>query len=139
MSEEETNPFKSLHNIIVHSPLDFSKTLEMVWIYGIVVGWDDAECFEEFEKKFTCWSKNDSKRLKELHENFVKVSKESGIVWHDLREDPEDLPNNKEFKITDKGNIAFYDSYWDKWYYWNSNEMIFPPIAWCEIPPFEGE
>lgn len=69
---------------------------------------------------------------------FVAGAKENGVVWHDLRKDPKDLPKDKKFKITDKGNIGFYDSYWEKWYYWNSNEMVFPPIAWCEIPSFKG-
>ena len=143
----EADPFKSLHNIIVYSPSDFSKTIEMAWIYGIVVGWDDDECFEEFEKKFTCWSKNDSKRLKELHENFVKVSKENGIVWHDLRKDPNDLPKkagNYIVRYLDDTNKihSFELSYVDylEAGHWidedNHNIEYYDKgvIEWCEIP-----
>ena len=75
--------------------------------------------------------------LKRTYLTAVEENCKTDIVWHDLRKNPKDLPKDKEFKITDKGDIGFYDSLCEKWYYWNSNEMIFPPIAWCEIPEFE--
>jgi hypothetical protein len=76
-------------------------------------------------------------QARKVIELLVDFAEEGGVIWHDLRKNPKDLPEDKEFKITDKGNIGFYDSCWKKWYYWNSNEMIFPPIAWCELPKFE--
>lgn len=61
---------------------------------------------------------------------------ENGVVWHDLRKNPNDLPTDKFFKIIDHGNIGFYDSFLGKWYYWDSSEMIYLPIVWAEIPKF---
>lgn len=75
---KDENPFESLHNLIVFSPSDFSQTVELAWIYGIIIGWDDEECFREFEKQFTHWNKKDSLRLKKLHDNFVRIARENG-------------------------------------------------------------
>lgn len=98
---------------------------------------------KELEKKAEKWALKRTGRKNLLWNAYclayIAGATENGIVWHDLRKNPEDLPKDKEFKITDKGNIGFYDSHWEKWYYWNSNEMIFPPIAWCEIPKLTEE
>lgn len=65
--------------------------------------------------------------------------------WHDLRQNPNDLPKrDKRFLsnisisvMTQENNFACY--YFDdkKWY--SHGVEITPPIAWCEIPQFEEE
>lgn len=87
---KDENPFESLHNLIVFSPSDFSQTLELAWIYGIIIGWDDEECFREFEKQFTHWNKKDSLRLKKLHDNFVRIARENGAECYGLLQSQEE-------------------------------------------------
>lgn len=40
--------------------------------------------------------------------------------------------------LTDKGDIAYYSYNYDCWIAEPSSGEIDPPIAWCEIPRFEG-
>ncbi len=59
---------------------------------------------------------------------------ENGIQWHDLRKDPNDLPDTGRFvhvqTMNDTGK-AYYD---DGWYSGQINGIV---IAWCEIPQFK--
>ena len=81
-------------------------------------------------------------------EGFLDGAKENGIIWHDLRKDPNDLPkkHNKlsdrsDLVITDKG-IATYHFIYRKWYVHSSEcDLSFPEtvIAWCEIPKYVEE
>ena len=74
----EHNPFDSLYKTIVYSSADYACGKDRVWIYGIVVGWDD-ESIKELEKEYSSWwDKEDTKRLKEMHKLFVKIAKENG-------------------------------------------------------------
>lgn len=79
MSSEtlETNPFNSLYKTIVFSPDDYSIGKDKVWLYGIIVGWDD-ESLKEFENRYWWWKKEDTYRLKEMHRQFVALAKENG-------------------------------------------------------------
>lgn len=82
-SENITNPFESLRNVVAFSCRDWSAEPEDAWIYGIIAGWgfdeDDGgkSCTDELERKFGSnkWSKSDTKRLKVLHNNW-KLAKE---------------------------------------------------------------
>ena len=47
----ESNAFDSLINTIVFDPRDWSLNPKDLWIYGIIVGWED-ECLKEFEQRF---------------------------------------------------------------------------------------
>lgn len=62
-------------------------------------------------------------------------------VWHSVAAG--DLPpvekgNYTISVLTDKGNIAYYSYNYDCWIEEPSSGEIDPPIAWCEIPRFEG-
>ena len=82
MSKEEHNPFDSLYKTLVGTVADNSLEKDRAWLYGIIVGWDD-ECILELEKRFWWWTKDDSKRLKEMHEQFVKIAKQNGAKEYD--------------------------------------------------------
>ena len=77
----ESNAFDSLLNTIVFDPRDWSLNPKDLWIYGIIVGWED-ECFGEFEKRFNWWEKEDTERLKLMHETFVKCAKENNAKYY---------------------------------------------------------
>ena len=72
---------------------------------------------------------------------------ENGVVWHDLRKNPQDLPPCKGFEtyserlITDKG-YSVYNFRKCRWYVDepDCDCMVHRDvIAWCEIPKFKGE
>ena len=63
--------------------------------------------------------------------------------WHDLRKDPNDLPNldktdMSDYVITDKG-VAYYNGRVKSWYIQNEYILSNDVIAWCEIPTFDKE
>ena len=84
-----------------------------------------------------CWDFDETLKLLE---DFI--SKENGFVWHDLREDPTDLPKRDErFStnisvpvLTQTSGFAFYQFDDKKWYY---QGKVVDVIAWCEIPQFK--
>lgn len=73
----ETNLFDSLIKTLSCSPKDYSLVSEDAWIWGIICGWDES-CYKEFEKKFSWWSKDDTKRIKYMHSQFIKIAQENG-------------------------------------------------------------
>lgn len=66
--------------------------------------------------------------------------------WHDLRKNPNDLPE-KEDKFNSKlvyisypdrdTDFAYYEFPHKEWYRLFNDELTISPIAWCEIPKFE--
>ena len=74
-----------------------------------------------------------------LRNAYIAGATENGIKWHDLRKDPNDLPKEKTFVISNMGLLAFYkNGMWfldvpDNAYYFATKEII----AWCEIPQFK--
>lgn len=72
---------------------------------------------------------------------------EHAIEWHDLRENPNDLPKEIEicsapvYIISEHGSsdLAQYDYRQKLWCYKHSNEhILYDVIAWCELPQFKG-
>lgn len=58
-------------------------------------------------------------------------------MWHDLRENPNDLP--EDCVINQDGKRVLYDHINKVWRNDDADEYICDdPIAWCEIPTFEG-
>lgn len=58
--------------------------------------------------------------------------------WHDLRKDPNDLPEAHTSVINQNGVNVIYDDTKKVWRYDNADECICDdPIAWREIPTFE--
>ena len=77
-------------------------------------------------------------------EGYKKGLAEGKPKWHNLREDPHDLPkdNDKKLCFYKKGKvIARYDSEYNCWETcFNNLETIIPLsviTAWCELPKFE--
>lgn len=57
-------------------------------------------------------------------------------MWHDLRENPNDLP--EDCAINQDGKRVLYDHINKVWRNDDADEYICDdPIAWCEIPTFE--
>ena len=76
-------------------------------------------------------------------EAYIAGATENGIRWHDLRKDPNDLPNDDRnvyvatlSPYETKENVFEY--HFDSWLGddWFSNSVK-DVIAWCEIPQFK--
>ena len=72
---------------------------------------------------------------KYLRKACIHFATKNGIQWHDLRKNPNDLPDTDRFvhvqTMSDTGK-AYYD---DGWYSGGINGIV---IAWCEEPQFKG-
>lgn len=66
-----TDPKESMSTLMAFSPRDWGQNSEDAWIYGIVVGWDDAS-LTELSEKFR-WDVGTINRLKQLHLNYLKL------------------------------------------------------------------
>ena len=80
--------------------------------------------------------------ITDIPQAFLAGLKAGRPKWHDLREDPNDLPpkmvSNHNFSIevlSDRGELVCYNFHYCEWFYWRSGK----PIAWCEIPTFDKE
>lgn len=83
-----------------------------------------------------------AKQYAESHNTFIVEAymagaKENGIVWHDLRENPKDLPLHSHFCLNERGDHVHWNSNYQKWQ--NRLGMFTDVIAWCEIPKFVEE
>lgn len=111
---------------------------------------------EELEKKAEEYAEKQSGVFRTIHDHiklgYIAGAKENRVVWHDLRKNPNDLPQKVgdyivaiKFKYL-KGcdtTILRYDEDEDEdklcWIdseYTNCNDDV---IAWCEIPKFRVE
>lgn len=73
------------------------------------------------------------------------MTEENGIIWHDLRKKPDDLPKLNHFVLLFNENTGYEiarkppkkEYYLDVWVT-NDNRSIFAKnaIAWAEIPVF---
>ena len=86
-------------------------------------------------------------------EGYIAGATENGIVWHDLRKNPRDLPNTDRDVIVkreseDESEIDNYynDDEWVGWgkayreqqyYIRKGDKLIDDVVAWCEMPRFE--
>lgn len=88
-------------------------------------------------------SEKENKQLKQQ----ITEAKENGVIWHDLRKNPNDLPNNNTNVIVKTNSItecAVFHRRLDGTYFWNCS---FSPIerhtksviARCELPKLEVE
>jgi len=86
-------------------------------------------------------------RQKSYKDGYINGAKENGVVWHDLRKNPKDLPPVYKTVLDDEGFECFYvkvavkkDVFVEKWKYYDINGDEWeqkPPIAWCERPQFK--
>lgn len=86
------------------------------------------------------------KENKQLKQQITKA-KENGVVWHDLRKSPNDLPKSQNEVLC----LLWEDSYYIGYYHINSKMWCFDEFslsedenedevtAWCELPKFEVE
>ena len=110
---------------------------------------------EELGKKATEWIRSQGWSEENLPNDeyiqmcdaYIASAKENGVVWHDLRKSPNDLPkrykhaNRSPLVITNKG-IGHYNFIKKTWYIYNAecNCSFFDTVtAWCEIPKFRVE
>lgn len=105
----------------------------------------DEELAEEFYYKTYPVTLNigEEERKKEVIDIFLAGLKASKEPWHDLREDPYDVPlqekNEKWHIVLDNfGNKCFYDNIINRWRRPETLDII-EPTAWCEVPTFEKE
>lgn len=105
---------------------------EMVW----------KKILKEFPKCITVDSKESKKRLAELLCEYTKVVYLDGMAegkpkWHDLREDPNDLPKeNGEYWCKLSNGLYLectYDYELEFWFGKTQRKII----AWCEFPKFK--
>lgn len=78
-------------------------------------------------------------------DGFLAGLKEARTQWHDLRKDPNDLPEAENhfwsrdvLFQTNKGSsiIGFYDHANKAWYEKTTDDILLGVIAWCEIPEY---
>ena len=82
----------------------------------------------------SCHNYDSEKDLEEAYLAGIKAA--SKEKWHDLRENPNDLP--QDCVINQDGKRVLYDNINKVWRNDDADEYICDdPIAWCEIPTFE--
>ena len=98
----------------------------------------DEEMAVEYSKSVCAWIEDreplDEIDIQEAFLAGLKAARQK--MWHDLRENPNDLP--EDCAINQDGKRVFYDSINKVWRNDDADEYICDdPIAWCEIPTFE--
>ena len=103
----------------------------------------DIERAEEYRKslKQKLIDEDEFERLEMFDENVeeaylagLKAARQE--MWHDLRENPNDLP--EDCAINQDGKRVLYDHIKKVWRNDDADEYICDdPIAWCEIPTFK--
>ena len=105
----------------------------------------DAERAEEYRKslKQKLIDEDEFERLEMFDEN-VEEAYLAGLkaarkeMWHDLRKNPDDLPEIYMGVLNQNGMNVVYDYTNKVWRNDGADEYICDdPIAWCEIPTFE--
>ena len=102
---------------------------------------EDDKLAEEYANTVKCEWENDTYYVDcrdEVEEAFLAGLKAARKeMWHDLRENPNDLP--EDCVINQDGKRVLYDRINKVWRNDDADEYICDdPIAWCEIPTFEG-
>ena len=112
---------------------------------------------EELKQKFNNWydenydewaEGEEGYALKEELQNaYIAGATENGIQWHDLRKDPNDLPDEGTYLVVwqnDKGYkeifIMNYEEDDEEEFHWVDGDYECHDdyiVAWCEIPQFK--
>ena len=83
----------------------------------------------------SCHNYDSEKDLEEAYLAGLKAARQK--MWHDLRENPDDLP--EDCVINQDGKRVMYDRINKVWRNDDADEYICnDPIAWCDIPTFEA-
>ena len=101
-----------------------------------------AEKYARENKKIiqcSCHNYDSEKDLEEAYLAGLKAARQE--MWHDLRKNPNDLPESSIFHeiLNQNGTKMFYDDIFKKWNMYFNGEIVQAqtPITWCEIPIFE--
>lgn len=81
-------------------------------------------------------------RQKAYRDGYIAGAEENGVVWHDLRKNPEDLPDKgrvafSHVVMTNEGFREYCNTFTGEWFVAGTFELVDKPRAWCEIPRFE--
>jgi hypothetical protein len=77
-------------------------------------------------------------RRKDVKQAFLAGLKAGRPQWHDLRKNPNDLPEDGRIVSDQEGNNVRYVERLNKWFY-RHRTCKANVIAWCEIPTFDKE
>lgn len=102
---------------------------------------EDEKLAEEYANTVKCEWENDTyyvdcrDKIEEAYLAGLKAARKE--MWHDLRENPNDLP--EDCVINQDGKRVLYDRINKVWRNDDADEYICDdPIVWCEIPTFGG-
>ena len=99
----------------------------------------DEEKAEEYADSFWGASPSTQRAIKQAYLAGLKAGIQE--KWHDLRKNPDDLPESSIFHevLNQNGIKMYYDDVLKKWnrYYNGIIVQAQIPIAWCEIPKFK--
>ena len=103
---------------------------------------EDDKLAEEYANTVKCEWENDTYYVDcrdEVEEAFLAGLKAARKeMWHDLRENPNDLP--EDCVINQDGKRVLYDRINKVWRTDYANDYICDdPIAWCEVPTFTNK
>jgi len=89
---------------------------------------------EYIEKNCNIWEEEELTVDEIVRLAYLDSAKENGVVWHDLRKDSNDLPEEYIPVLNQYGEHRSYDGH-----YWRDcDDVIYTNvIAWCEIPQFK--
>lgn len=98
----------------------------------------DEEMAVEYSKSACAWIEDreplDEIDIQEAFLAGLKAARQK--MWHDLRENPNDLP--EDCAINQDGKRVLYDHINKVWRNDDADEYICDdPVLWCEIPTFE--
>ncbi len=104
------------------------------------------ECYREDNEETREYMRMDvHSQYEEEYQLYLAGAEENGIVWHDLRKDPNDLPKDNGMVLVRFEKPIMKFSYFchpeKKFSVWNKeygcNVQVHNVIAWCEIPQFK--
>lgn len=81
----------------------------------------------------------------DMENAYIAGTTENGIIWHDLRKNPDDLPKRLKTVWVKTEYDDYCEGYWwperNRWQDsdMGDGESIGAVVAWCEIPKFKGE
>ena len=75
----------------------------------------------------------------DLEKLYIQGAKEHSVVWHDLRENPSDMPTGKKRVLVSTKYMTHIVYYKINHFEDEDGDNIGEVIAWCEIPEFEKE
>lgn len=99
------------------------------------------------ERAINLWGRDEAyvEERKNCIEDYIAGATENGIHWHDLRKDPNDLPEKMglgsiEVYIEYKDGVndfAYYRFDKKRWERSENEQLAVNVIAWCETPQFK--